>query len=458
MTESLSVAALSFAPYGVLLVAFLAVLALSGCRTVPPAYPDTNPMTPPSTTSQFDKAEAMAMVEFCIDLDNQDDRSSANARNIYKMRADRFSDWKLIDDSRVRYADAIHLEGSSRGNPDKNGFPPFGSAWTLWVNTAAAARGEHVYALAFRGTIFSYSPSVVEDALATTVAARHGMELPAGRYLNVTFGALPRAEVHEGFAYGIFTQLFDGDYGVLARIKEEIPVGSTLIITGHSQGAALATLAHAFFCYAAQEGRFGIPEMKLKLRSYVFAQPKPGNTQFTMDFSAITGGGANSFCLNNTLDAVPMLPPTHSFLFGAFEDCPPGKNPAFEFVRATNNFLNRLSRTVSGLSEHTLAGRINALQKKSDDHIYAASELPADPGIKPPSAVSQDYTTAGQVIPLIGLYNGASYYDWPADGSDEFIQHHATTYRRLLETMFGYPATTEETSELVMPPVLRLEN
>src|ERR1017187_4524915 len=111
MTESLSVAALRFAPYGVLPVAFLAVLALSGCRTVPPAYPDSNPMTTPSTTSQFDKAEAKAMVEFCIDLDNQEDLSSANARNIYKMRADRFSDWKLIDDSRERYADAIHLEG-----------------------------------------------------------------------------------------------------------------------------------------------------------------------------------------------------------------------------------------------------------------------------------------------------------------------------------------------------------
>src|SRR5208283_141394 len=104
-------------------------------------------------------------------------------------------------------------------------------------------------------------------------------------YLNVTFASLPRAEVHEGFAYGIFTQLFDGDYGVLARIKDEIPAGSTLIITGHSQGAALATLAHAFFYYAAQEGRFGVPEMKLKLRSYVFAQPKPGNTQFTLDFA-----------------------------------------------------------------------------------------------------------------------------------------------------------------------------
>jgi hypothetical protein len=435
-----------------LLFVALVLLALTGCRTVPPVYPDTNPMAPPAAASRFDRAEAMAMIEFCIDLDNQDDRNSPNARNIDKLRSDRISDWRLIDDSRVRYADAAGLTAAARTDPLKNGFPPFGSAWTLWENAAATARGERVFALAFRGTVFSYKPSVVEDALSTTVAGRHGMELPAGRFLNLTFAALPRAEVHEGFAYGVFSQLFDNEFGVLARIRNEIPAGSTLIITGHSQGAALATLAHAFLYYAAQEGRFGVPEMKLTLRSYVFAQPKPGNTQFAMDFAGITGGGATSFTLNNTLDAVPMLPPTHSFLFGAFEDCPPGRNPAFEFVRAVNNFMNRFSRSVSGFSEDSVAGRINKLQKKDADSFYASDQLPADPGFRPASAVSQDYATVGNLIPLIGLHNGASYYGWPSDAADEFIQHHATTYRRLLETMFGAPPTTEATATLAMPP------
>ncbi len=437
-----------------ILPTLLAGLTLAGCSTVPVVYPDDNPMTPLPLASQFDKKEAMAMVEFCIDLDNQDDRADSNGRNIYKLRADRYSDWKLIDDSRVRYADARHLTGGDRTNPDLNGFPPFGSAWTLWMNTEAAKRGERVYALAFRGTIFSHAPSVAEDALVTTVAAKHGMELPAGRFLNITFAALPRAEVHEGFAYAIFGQLFDKDYGVLARIQKEIPPGSTLIITGHSQGAALATLAHAFFYYAAQEGRFGIAEMKLDLRSYVFAQPKPGNAQFAMDFAGITGGGANSFVFNNTLDPVPMLPPTHSFLFGAFEDCPPGTNPAWRFVRTVNNLSNALHRTISGFSEHTLAAQINAIKNKTDDRFVHARQLPTVPNTKPPGAVSQDYTAAGNVIPLIGLHNGFLYYQSPDDVSDEFIQHHATTYRRLLETMYGYPATTNDTIDLVMPPVI----
>lgn len=445
---------MNYAFVAIVVLAVVVLVAFTGCRTIPPVYPDTNPMSPPVATSAFDRAEAMAMVEFCIDLDNQDDRGQPNARNIYNLRADRIAEWQLIDDSRVRYANSIRLTGVERTNPEKNGFPPFDSAWTLWKKTGAAKDGTQVYALAFRGTVFSNDASVVEDALATTVAAKHGLELPPGRFLNVSFADLPRAEVHEGFAYGVFTELFDKDFGVLNRIRLEVPPGSTLIITGHSQGAALATLAHAFFFYAAKEGRFGIPEMKLHLRSYAFAQPKPGNIQLAMDFAGITGGGANSFCLNNTLDPVPMLPPTHSFLFGAFEDCPPGTNPAFEFIRAANNFMNRFRRTVSAFSQRTLAGRISKLQKEDDDRLYAAGELPAKPNTKPASAVSQDYVAVGEVIPLIGLYRGDAYYGCPADGSDEFIQHHATTYRRLLETMFGMPATTEDSGELAKPPTV----
>jgi hypothetical protein len=436
----------------------LAGLVLAGCADVPIIYPDTNPMTPLPTVSQFNKDEALAMVEFCIDLDNQDDRANPNARNIYKMRADRFSAWELVDDSRVRYADAIHLTGADRVNPSLNGFPPFGSAWTLWRNANAAKSGEQVYALAFRGTVLSFRPSVVEDALVTTAASRHGLELPVGRFLNVTFATEPRAEVHEGFAYAVFGQLFDKDFGVLARMRDEVPNGSTLIITGHSQGAALATLAHAFFFYAAQEGRFGIAEKKLNLRSYVFAQPKPGNTQFSQDFAGITGAGASSFTFNNTIDPVSMLPPTHGFLFGAFEDVPRVKNPGWEFIRMINNAANKISKALGSFSERTTAGKIAVLQKKSDDSLYLANELPAEPDVRPAPSVSQNYASAGNVIPLVGLHNGSKYFGNPLDADDVFIQHHATTYRRLLEAMYGLPPTTDDTPGLVVPPVVSIPN
>jgi hypothetical protein len=68
--------------------------------------------------------------------------------------------------------------------------------------------------------------------------------------------------------------------------------------------------------------------------------------------------------------------------------------------------------------------------------------------------VSQNYAAAGNLIPLVGLHDGSEYYGNPDDADDAFIQHHATTYRRLLETMYGYPETREDTPGLVEPPVI----
>jgi hypothetical protein len=310
-----------------------------------------------------------------------------------------------------------------------------------------------VYALAFRGTVFSFRPSVIEDSLVTTVAGQHGLELPAGEFLNLTFSTQPRAEVHEGFAYALLGQLFDRDFGALARVKALVQPGATVIITGHSQGAALATLAHALFAYASAEVRFGVAELGLRLRSYVFAQPKPGNVQFAQDFAALTGAGASSFVFNNTIDPVPMVPPTHGFLFGAFEDNPQVKNPGWRIVRIVNNAANKISRALGSFSERKTAGKIAALQKQGKEGLYMAEALRAPPGAAPASAVSQNYATAGNLIPLRGSLDGSQYYGNTADEVDEFIQHHATTYRRLMETLYGLPATVEGSASLVEPPV-----
>jgi hypothetical protein len=407
-------------------------------------------MSPLPLPSEFSQDEAMAMIEFCIDLDNQDDRAVPNSRSIYRVRADRFAGWQPVDDSRIRFADGRQLPAASRLNPAVNGFPPFGSAWTIWRR--ADASGGLTYALAFRGTVFSFRPSVVEDSLVTTVAGQHGLELPQDEFLNLTFATQPRAEVHEGFAYALLGQLFDRDFGALARVKALLPAGATLILTGHSQGAALATLAHAFFHYAALEGRFGIGELDFKLRSYAFAQPKPGNAQFAQDFAGITGAGASAFVFNNTIDPVPMVPPTHGFLFGAFEDNPQVKNPGWEVVRMINNAANRISRALGSFSEEKTAGKIAALQKQGKEGLYLAEALRAAPGVIPAPAVSQNYASAGNVIPLRGLLDGSLYYGNPVDLIDEFIQHHATTYRRLLETLYGLPPTVEGSPSLAEPP------
>jgi hypothetical protein len=57
------------------------------------------------------------------------------------------------------------------------------------------------------------------------------------------------------------------------------------------------------------------------------------------------------------------------------------------------------------------------------------------------------------VIPLVGHTNEEilTYYHYPDDAVDEFIQHHATTYRRLLEELLGLDPTTEAYMENQQP-------
>lgn len=432
------------------LAAALALLcvAIAGCATThkkhkPEHQPEqimNTPMIPQA--NQFNTNEAMAMIEFCIDLDNQDDLLKTNPLAINRPRQDRINEWTLIDDSRTNFARNRQLDKTNWNDPTKNGFGDFDSAWTLWkLNTDS--NKPPVYALAFRGTVFANKASAIEDALATTVVADHGIECPKGKFLPITFAKLPRAEVHEGFAYALFEILFDYNYGALKALQN-IPTNSTLIITGHSQGAALATLAHAFFYYAAQEKRFGIAEKNLTLRSYVFAQPKPGNMHFAMDFANITGGGANSFVFNNTLDPVPMLPPTHLFFAEAFEDLP-SMSIGWKTLQFVNNTFNWTRSGVSKFFSYKLAGKIKRVTKKHKHGVpdyYMADKLVEGSKRSAHWGVSQAYASAGYLIPLRGLRDGFEYYH-VSHAEDDFVQHHATSYRRLMEKLYGLPPTEE---------------
>ena len=401
------------------------------------------------TRSQFDLSEALAALEFCIDLNNEDDRQLTPLRTINLMRADRSLDlWDCIADSR-------ELFKRDNFNPAINGFPPFDSAWTLWKKKSDA----NVYALVFRGTVFANHLSDLEDALVDTVAARYGLEFPKGNYLPLTFAVLPRAEVHSGFAYGLLSALFDGKYGALQAVKAKVPKGSTLLISGHSQGAALATLAHAFFYYAAQEKNFGVDELDLHLRSYFFAQPKPGNYQFSLDFNGITGSGANAFTFTNTIDPVPMVPETHSFLAQAAADIHGGGAP-LSLLRGFDAVAAVIRRGIAAFSEGKLAKAIKKLHESNADTFYLAPELKAKSQNATVGAVSQDFVSAGCIITLPGHIDGTDYYGVGKDNNDPFMQHHATTYRRLLEILYDVtpattdvtPATPEKMSVLKFPP------
>jgi hypothetical protein len=415
----------------------LIALFISACSTPPAREIATSKgrmmFDSSKTAGDFDINEVRDMIEFCVDLDSQDDLNTENANtagtSIFAPHPS--ASWNKVVDSRDLYK-------PGEKNPTRNGFPPFNNAWTLWKNINSAAEKNNstdkrnVYVVAIRGTVVSSKPSIKEDALLTTIAARNGIEYPVGNFPILTFSDMPRAEVHAGFAYGVFSTMFDYNYGVLRYLNENVEPNSLIIITGHSQGAAMATLAHAFLHFSMRDKQFGLGDKNFVLKSYAFAQPKPGNSQFSMNFAEIASNKNNAFVLNNTLDPVIQVPLTVQFLADADADLFTVSWWS-KLVRSANNGFNWLRNKIASSTENHIA----SMKKIREENLYRIDDLKKISNSSQPIVYSQNYVAAGNVIPLRGDEEGKYY---PTQTQDEFIQHHATTYRRLLER--SYPISS----------------
>jgi hypothetical protein len=133
----------------------------------------------------------------------------------------------------------------------------------------------------------------------------------------VSFTRSGNATIHSGFLHATFTLLFDRRYGILQILKDHhVESTSALYIIGHGQGAAMATLVHAFLFNAlsvaesSPEDPLGLKGERYRLKSYAFAEPKPGNYPFAAEFARYTQGPDTAIVINNDIDPVPKVPMT----------------------------------------------------------------------------------------------------------------------------------------------------
>lgn len=403
-------------------------------------------------------SEAGQFIEFCVELDSQDDRlpssrspthdpDSANYHPlinpelwnpipIYDSRKEIAKDvvafkasgetpdnhgWvKLYRDILDRATKAPPANWTEKGffdDPRYNGFGPYQSAWLLYEGRNQNAGA---YAIAIRGTVFSAKPSVVEDVLFHPVMAR--------QFLNphVSFASFNGATLHSGFAHATFTLLLDDRYGILRVLHDmHIPQNAPLYIVGHSQGASMATLTHAFLHYAMKDASpandpFALSGKNYKLKSYVFAQPKPGNYEFAADFANITQKLDNAIVINNDIDPVPQVPLTMQDL-GDLDGDLPG-----------TSWWVRLFRYVAGIGSglRGAAGRLSEPFVKDADSGYGYFYKYPNYGPigKDKTGSSWNFTPSGHVILVYGT---------PDQSSDEFLQHHAWTYRNLIKAQLN---------------------
>jgi hypothetical protein len=279
--------------------------------------------------------------------------------------------------------------------------------WELWGNTNAA--GE--YAIVVRGTVLS-AASILEDILLPLIAAQGSVRIRMRgsrarvRTLRYTFSRNPFAAVHLGFAIGALALLFqDAKDGIWVRVREIVGAGTRFFITGHSQGAAIATLLRSFFDHQPIGG-LG-PE---SFKTYVFAPPKPGNDQYGFDFDRLTSLPLHAFRVANTEDWATQVPLTLQWVHD---------------VSTPNPVSSLRVSSAAGVAAMETALRITRQSLRRRARRKLAEAGVAQNGM--PFVRSLNYDRCGSPVPLAGTHSTN-----PENEDDMLWQHHLGMYARLL--------------------------
>src|SRR5215831_15556796 len=201
---------------------------------------------------------------------------------------------------------------------DSGSIGPFENRWQL---AQYSNQGTTNYAILVRGTIDA-AGSIIDDLLSVMIPANgtfgidvDGIDLA----INYQFAAPdtmtknPVAGVHLGFSLSSLIMMYDPDVGILWQLPKLVPQGSSVFIAGHSQGAAIATLMTSFLHYSSNWKFFQRAlryDYANNYKTYVFAQPRPGNDIYGYDYESIASNAGMAFTVNNNQDWVAQVPLT----------------------------------------------------------------------------------------------------------------------------------------------------
>ncbi len=174
--------------------------------------------------------------------------------------------------------------------------PPVGlqNMWDLWMNKNGTA------ILSVRGTTQN-ATSWLANFYAAMVPARGTLQLSATEAFDYALAINPRAAVHVGWL--ISTAYLAKD--MLPKIDSLHKRGiKDILVTGHSQGGAIAYLLTAHLYSLQKKGSLSAD---IRFKTYCTAGAKPGNLYFAYDYEAMTQNGW-SFNVVNSADWVPETP------------------------------------------------------------------------------------------------------------------------------------------------------
>ncbi len=326
------------------------------------------------------------------------------------------------------YKDSLlpgHTVGKQRGYRFVYRSPELGlkNRWDLWL------RDDRTAVISIRGTV-QHPASWMENFYAAMVPAKGEITVNAGQTFRYMLAADPKATIHAGWTVGLAHLAPDMTEKVRGLMEENKIFA--LIVTGHSQGGALAFLVTSYFHYLSASG--GLPG-PLPIKAYCSAAPKPGNIYYAYDFDYITRNGMG-FNVVNGADWVPETPPSVQ----TFSDI----NPTNPFRDAStllgkqkwpaNWYLSSVYKKLKRTPQKTL----HRYEKYFGHKIYGQVRKTL-PGLQEPAyAGSSNYMRAGS--PVVLMPDEAYYRQFPDTTSKVFLHHGYEPYLYLLHKIYGKPA------------------
>jgi len=153
--------------------------------------------------------------------------------------------------------------------------------------------------ISFRGSV-SKELSWLENANSAMVPA-NGVISISGEEFNYSFAKDTAAAIHAGYALGMACIAKDILYHINVLNNQGI---YNIIITGHSQGGALANL---FRAYLENLSHYEISK-KNKFKTYSFAAPMVGNKNFVAEYNSRYCADNSSFNIIVPSDPIPGMP------------------------------------------------------------------------------------------------------------------------------------------------------
>jgi hypothetical protein len=249
--------------------------------------------------------------------------------------------------------------------------------------------------------------------------------------------------------------LFTTDSPLYLTLLQLAESGNDVYITGHSQGASIATLLTSLVRHSTQS--FNGPTFK----TYTFAPAKAGNDHYAYDYARIAAVDGYAWAVTSTQDWVPQAPLTLQWISDLNTPNPlrgfgVSSNPEATLALAglpmaeVESAINR----VRDNHKQRLKQRVDvlALKLKSEPIHLKAAHLGAPPdaaitGSTISEVIQQildqiqdslDYAHVGALVPLFANPGGN-----PTDGTpgcqtlDYFWQHHLGNYLKYMTTQYG---------------------